>query len=389
MTIIIAGAGLSGLACALTLADHGYEVELHEAAPQAGGRCRSWFDAGLQAEIDNGTHLIAGGNHAAWSYLRRIGSERSLFPLPAVLPMMDIDSKRRWNTPNPGLLPSLVAALPRLICAPTRTVAQSLGRSRRYDDFWHPLALAALNTDPARAQAVLLRRVLARTIWRGAAASRLYKVGTSLSASFIDPAIAELRNLGVSLHFQHPLRRIIIDRGKARDLVFADQVRSLSRHDRLVLALPAHAAYRLWPGLPDLPHNAIANLHFRMTVAQADRLPEALGMIGGQGQWLFKRGKILSMTISDAPEMSERSVGSLWAEICQALEMTGEIPTFRLIREKRATLRHTAETEASRRSPLLAENVFLCGDMADTKLPGTIEGAILSGLRAARLCLRR
>jgi uncharacterized protein with NAD-binding domain and iron-sulfur cluster len=44
-TIHVIGAGLAGLAAAIRLARgaHG-GVILHEAAPQAGGRCRSYFD---------------------------------------------------------------------------------------------------------------------------------------------------------------------------------------------------------------------------------------------------------------------------------------------------------------------------------------------------------
>ncbi|MBC6417064.1 MAG: FAD-dependent oxidoreductase, partial [Rhodospirillales bacterium] len=43
----VVGAGLAGLSAALRLAERGYAVQLYEAAPQAGGRCRSYFDKGL------------------------------------------------------------------------------------------------------------------------------------------------------------------------------------------------------------------------------------------------------------------------------------------------------------------------------------------------------
>ena len=49
-----------------------------EAAGQAGGRCRSYFDPALDQVIDNGNHLVLSGNGAIARYLDRIGArERS------------------------------------------------------------------------------------------------------------------------------------------------------------------------------------------------------------------------------------------------------------------------------------------------------------------------
>ena len=74
----VVGAGLAGLAAAVALADAGHSVILYEAAPHAGGRCRSYFDAELGCRIDNGNHLLLAGNRAALDYLDRIGGYGSL-----------------------------------------------------------------------------------------------------------------------------------------------------------------------------------------------------------------------------------------------------------------------------------------------------------------------
>jgi hydroxysqualene dehydroxylase len=86
----VVGAGLAGLAASLALADSGVGVVLHEAAPQAGGRCRSYLDATLGCRIDNGNHLLIAANRAAMRYVERIGATATLTgPGVAVYPFLD------------------------------------------------------------------------------------------------------------------------------------------------------------------------------------------------------------------------------------------------------------------------------------------------------------
>src|SRR5579862_4945089 len=90
MTLHVIGAGLAGLAGAIAAADAGLDVVVHEATKQAGGRCRSWDDAVIGRRIDNGTHVVVGGNRAAHAYMRRIGSANTLQPLPRTPTMVDL-----------------------------------------------------------------------------------------------------------------------------------------------------------------------------------------------------------------------------------------------------------------------------------------------------------
>jgi phytoene dehydrogenase-like protein len=77
-TFHVVGAGLAGLSAATALAEKGARVVLYEGAPQAGGRCRSYFDPALGQIIDNGNHLVLSGNHAVMTYLRRSGATDKL-----------------------------------------------------------------------------------------------------------------------------------------------------------------------------------------------------------------------------------------------------------------------------------------------------------------------
>jgi phytoene dehydrogenase-like protein len=65
----VIGAGLAGLSTALQLALSGEKVTVYEAAPFAGGRCRSFLDRELGCRIDNGNHLVLSGNVAVQDYL--------------------------------------------------------------------------------------------------------------------------------------------------------------------------------------------------------------------------------------------------------------------------------------------------------------------------------
>lgn len=100
----VVGAGLAGLAAAVRLTVAGRSVQLHEAAPHAGGRCRSYFDAELGCRIDNGNHLLMAGNRGAIDYLEQIGALGSVEGPPgAIFPFVDAATKERWTVrPNQG-----------------------------------------------------------------------------------------------------------------------------------------------------------------------------------------------------------------------------------------------------------------------------------------------
>ena len=103
----IIGAGLAGLAAAVSLVHKGHAVTLYEASGQAGGRCRSYADAKLDCVIDNGNHLLLSGNKAAMRYLADVRAADALIgPPSACFPFLDLRTGQRWHLrPNAGRLP--------------------------------------------------------------------------------------------------------------------------------------------------------------------------------------------------------------------------------------------------------------------------------------------
>ncbi|HKU54849.1 MAG TPA: FAD-dependent oxidoreductase, partial [Rhizomicrobium sp.] len=93
----VVGAGLAGLSAATILVSRGVAVTVIEASGQAGGRCRSYYDAAMDGIIDNGNHLVLSGNHAVQAYLARIGARDALTGPPrAEFAFVDLQDGKRW-----------------------------------------------------------------------------------------------------------------------------------------------------------------------------------------------------------------------------------------------------------------------------------------------------
>jgi phytoene dehydrogenase-like protein len=387
MTLHVVGAGMAGLASAIAAADAGLEVVLHESTKLAGGRCRSWDDALIGRRIDNGTHVVVGGNPAAHAYMRRIGSQDSLRPLPRTPAIFDLAAGTIWRAGPLALARAFAGSIWRLGFDDRGTVAERMRDLADYRRLWEPLAVGALNTSAELASAALFRTVLASAVWRGLNAARMHMVRDSLAESFVTPALDLLAKLGVTVRFGRPLRELAMRDGRATELQFDDETIVLSRHDAVISAVPWWIAAR-WLALPALPDSPIVNVHFRLT-APPERLANhaVLGMVGGTAQWVFRRDDILSAHVSAAAGLDERTSEEIaelmWRDVARALSLAAAPDAVRVVKEKRATLLHSLETESLRPHRRQGENLFLAGDWTATGLPCTIEGAIRSGNAAA------
>jgi hypothetical protein len=115
-------------------------------------------------------------------------------------------------------------------------------------------------------------------------------------------------------------------------------------------------------------------------------------VIGGTAEWVFRRGTLASVTVSAATrivdEDAEALAPRLWADVAAALQLSGPLPAWRIVKEKRATFSQTPEQVRRRpKATTRWRNLALAGDWTDTGLPATIEGAIRSGV-AASGCVR-
>ena len=406
----VIGAGLAGLAAALSLAEAGVQVTLYEVGPAAGGRCRSYFDRGLGCRIDNGNHMLLSGNQAAMGYLEQIGSRLSLAgPGEPFFPFLDLDNDERWAVRLSGgrfpwwilrrscrvpgsRLPEYFALLALRRAAADATVATVLGRAGElYRRLLEPLAIAALNTRPDVALARLLGVVVQETLLRGGAACIPSFPRVGLSETFVDPALVWLGKRGGRLLCGRRIAGLRIEGGRVRSLQVPEGAVELGKEDAAVLAVPAWVAADLLPDLvaPDA-FEAIMNVHFRIDVPPGRA--GFLCLLGGTAEWIFIKSGIISITISAASRLLERSseeiAALVWPDVRRALILPEPMPPVRVVKEKRATFAATAAQERRRppaRTPLA--NLALAGDWTATGLPATIEGAIRSGRSAAGVLL--
>jgi squalene-associated FAD-dependent desaturase len=409
-TVHIIGAGISGLSAAVRLANANFKVHLHEATQQAGGRCRSYFDAATNLTIDNGNHLLLSGNRHAIAYARSIGTEAGLVgPKRAQFPFVDLTTGRRWQldlgdnrlplwvfdtarrVPDTGLRDYL-ALMPLIWASPGRLVGDAIPcEGRLYQRLVQPLLLAALNVDPPEGSAGLAGAIVRETLLAGGMACRPLIAREGLSAVLVEPAIRLLEGKGASVQFGHELRGFGMSADSVGELQFGEETIALGPDDAVVLAVPPRPAAALLPGLKTpSKFRAIVNAHFRFD-PPTDMAP-ILGVVGGLVEWLFAFPQRLSVTISNADRLvdmpREELAQAIWRDICKASGVQGEMPPWQVVRERRATFEATPEQNALRPGASTAlKNLFLAGDWTDTGLPATIEGSVRSGDRAADLVL--
>ena len=409
-TVHIIGAGISGLSAAVRLANANFKVHLHEATQQAGGRCRSYFDAATNLTIDNGNHLLLSGNRHAVAYARSIGSEAGLVgPKRAQFPFVDLTTGQRWQldlgdsrlplwvfdearrVPDTGLLDYL-ALMPLIWAAQSKLVGDAIPcEGTLYQRLVQPLLLAALNVDPPEGSAGLAGAVVREPLLAGGQACRPLIARDGLSAVLVEPAIKLLQDKGANIRFGHEPREFGMSAGSVGELKFGDDTVAIDPAEAVVMAVPPRPAASLLPGLKTpSKFRAIVNAHFRFDPPRD--MPPIVGVVGGLVEWLFAFPQRLSVTVSNADRLvdmpREELAQAIWRDICKAGGVQGELPPWQIVRERRATFEATPEQNALRPGAITSwKNLFLAGDWTDTGLPATIEGSVRSGNRAADLVL--
>jgi hypothetical protein len=262
-------------------------------------------------------------------------------------------------------------------------------------DFIEPLCVAALNTPADQASGSVFLRVLhdALDSTRGAADLLLPRRG--LGEVFPAPALSWLARAGATIRLAHRVDRL--ERSGTGWLVDAVPV------DRVIVAASAVEAARLvlphasdWATLTaQLRHEPIVTVYARSIGCSLPEPLLALPADAGQpAQFVFDRGQLggeaglLGFVISGAAAWVERGMAATeqatlaQARAALARHLRGPLEIIRTVTEKRATFACTPGLARPRMTAL--PDLLVCGDYIDGPYPATLEGAVRSGVAAAR-----
>jgi squalene-associated FAD-dependent desaturase len=409
------------MAAAVTLAQAGAAATVYEAGRTLGGRARRTTLDGI--DLDNGQHILIGAYRETLRLLREVGvdSRVALLRMPLAL---EIAGRFRLSTvrlPAPihvaaGLLGARGLALRdrlRVIgfmramracgyrLAEDVAVPALLAEHRQLgaptELIWEPLCVAALNTPIAVASAQVFLNVLRDSLGADRESSDLLLPQTDLSALLPEPA---------ARYVEARRGRVLLGQRVGAVVQSADglQIGGETYGAALVACAPREAA-RLLEASGLIPETCATlkrmtfepiytcYLQYDATVA----LPRPmLGLREGLLQWVFDRGALggprglIAAVVSARGEHEELMHGA-FAEAAHR-EIARVIPGLpaprwsRVIAERRATFScvpHLARPGHATDVPRL----FLAGDYTASDYPATLEGAVRSGVAAARLAI--
>jgi len=425
LNVGIIGGGYAGMAAAAELTSRGIKATVFESAKQLGGRARGVLHNDTQ--LDNGQHLLLGCYRETLRLIELVGGdvEKDFLCLPLQLDLHGQFSLKAPRLPAPlHLLVALLNAqgltwAERIKAAgfmlklqgmkfeleQDKTVKELLVEFGQDADLtlklWEPLCIAALNTPIHKASAQVLLNVLRDALDRKRADSDMLLPRIDFTALYPQRAADYVALHGGKVHLSCGVESIV-PKQEGFELVAAEGTHTFSH---VICAVPPSVAAKLLRPIPEMSK----------TVSQIDeleqqpiytvylqypahvRLPHPMiGLHQRFSQWLFDKGQIaaqhglLAAVISaegihqelSQDELAEKVI----AELRDEFGIVARPVWFKVIAEKRATFCCSPNLDRPTQRTAIP-NLLMAGDFTDGDYPATLEGAVLSGLRCAALCL--
>lgn len=416
LKLAVIGAGYAGMAAAVELSAAGRQVEVFEASRVLGGRARAAQIEGF--EVDNGQHILIGGYTETLRLMRTVGADPDVLlrrtPLRFEFPGEFVMSAPRLPAPLHTAFALLLAngldwpekwAAIRLMLGlrgnqyrvePDITVTKWLDSkktpSRQRRLLWEPLCIAALNTPADRASAQVLANVLRDSLGGTRSASDLLLPQVNLSALFPQPAATFIESCRGSVHLGHRIASLRRSAG-------GWHIDAAGPFAHVVLAVAPYHLAALAPSLA----SGVAHFDWEPIVTSYLRYPPTvclpqpmLGVDAGLAQWLFDRGTLcgqhglIAAVISARGRHLELPAAELehgiHEEIARIVPALPKPLAVRTITEKRATFACVPGLQRPASASGLP-GLWLAGDYVAGDYPATLEGAVRSGVAAARAVL--
>jgi squalene-associated FAD-dependent desaturase len=448
--VVVVGGGLAGIASALAAADAGAKVTLLEARPRLGGATFSFQRDGLELDNGQHVYLrccTAYQSLLSRLGVRELAPVQRRLSVPVLAPGGRMGWLRRNAMPAPLHLAGTLArypylswgerlgavraalALRRLDPGDQRLDRRSFadwlaahGQNRAATDaLWELVGLPTLNARTDQASLQLATMVFKTGLLTARDAADIGYSRVPLSKLHGEPAGRALAEAGAEVRLRSAVRAVEpVEPVEASETPLGEPPRRLAvitddgrvEASTVVVAVPHEAAG--W--LPDaaagdggparwaerLGTSPIVNLHVVYDRA-VTTLPFAAGL-GTPVQWVFDRtessgldpgaGQCIAVSLSAAAEEVELPVADLRARFLPALAelfpaaREAKVTNFVVTRERTATFLPSPGTAAIRPSAQTCmDGLFLAGSWTSTGWPATMEGAVRSGLIAARAAL--
>ena len=438
MKLAVVGAGWAGLAAAVEAMDLGADVTLFEATRTPGGRARALTALrpdGAPLRLDNGQHILIGAYRETLGLMQRLGvaPDSALLGTPLSLPYPDGSGLQtptwaaRWPAPLDAVAAILTArgwrwserlALVRaslawqrsgFVCPATMTVAALCKTlpARVMDELIEPLCVSALNLPAAAASAQVFLTVMRDALFGQGfgrwSASALLLPRDDLGVLLPDAAC---RHLGARVRLG-ARATALQDTGAGWTLSGDGWT---ERFERVIWATAASPAASTLGGATDAGASGAAQRDWAATTRRLDftaittvyawapgaRLMAPMVALRNSpdapAQFAFDRGQlrpddpsaqgVLAFVISASEGERDELQQRVLAQAARQLGLRALQPIQTVV-EKRATFACTPGLQ--RPAAVIAHGLWAAGDYVDGPYPATIEGAVRSGLAAARL----
>jgi squalene-associated FAD-dependent desaturase len=416
--VAVVGAGWAGCAAAVEAAQLGHIVTLFEASRSLGGRARR---VGVEDQaLDNGQHILIGAYSeclrlmqtvgvSETAALRRMqlnlcfpdGVELSLPQLPAplhvlggILLALGLTLNERWVF----LTRSLAWKNSGWRCSPGTSVAQLTAPlpDKVRERFTDLLCVSALNTSPDQADGQVFLNVLRDSLGAQSRSSDFLLPKVDLTAVFPASAAKWLESRSASVRLGDRVNGVTLLNGQWQVTGQA----SNETFDTVIIATPPAEAARLLaaiaPGhasqIESLRYEPITTVYLHAPGTRLHAPMLALHETPTQpAQFVFDRGQLgnaagmLALVVSASSRTREWTDEQWLACAREALEQwrVNAAPTLlKAITEKRATFACTVGLQ--RPAMAAARGLLLAGDYVAGPYPSTLEGAVRSGVAAAR-----
>jgi squalene-associated FAD-dependent desaturase len=438
--VVVVGGGLAGLAAGLACADRGVAVTVIESRPRLGGATWSFERNGRW--FDNGQHVFLRCCSAYRELLERLGTTAGTrlqprLAIPVLSPGRPVAWIRRAGLPVPlHLAPSLARyrhlgawdrlrlgpatlALSRLDLADSsldqETFGAWLARHGQSEEavagLWDLITRPTVNLPASRASLAMAAKVFQTGLLSDPCAADIGWARLPLSHLHGEAARTALARAGAAVRLRAKVTAVE-DQGGEQVAVVAGGERLPA--DSVVVAVPHDAARQLLPAaaLPGLDRlgalgtSPIVDVHLVF-----DRRVTELELAAGLGtpvQWLFDRTasahggqaggwrgeQVIAVSLSAADQWlgrrPEELIELFRSEVARLLPRARSARLLDAVvsRERAATFAAAPGTAGLRPGPRTAlPQVALAGAWTATGWPATMEGAVRSGLAAARQVL--